>query len=196
MALIKCSLAICSEREPTGINKIKIKAYLLLLCSQWTRRFLPSALEEVYMWRMTVVCFLVPGGKVACLKPAECLFRFYVKHGKDIFISGWICGTHISAFPVSEQLEKHRICSSLLLTWWAVLALTTHASRASGQVLTMGSAGTANIIMGALEEGGVTNLLPEVTLALSAREWSVRQGAPEVLTHGSFSCSWFSLYLL
>lgn len=71
-------------------------------------------------------------------------------------------------------------------------ALMTHSCSAVGQVLTTDSAGHPNIIMGALEEGGVTTLVPEVTLGLSASEWFVSQRAPEKcmavsLAHGSFS---------
>lgn len=73
------------------------------------------------IFSLPVFCFLMPGGKVACLKLAEYFFFFfvfYVKNRKDVFLSGWKCGAHMNGFPVSEQLEEHRVHPSLHVMWW------------------------------------------------------------------------------
>lgn len=73
-------------------------------------------------------CFSIVGGKVSCLQPAEYFFPFYAEHGKDIFPSGWNCGTRMKTFPMSEDQSLFRVhlavfsdplaCTDDPCQWW------------------------------------------------------------------------------
>lgn len=59
----------------------------------------------------------------------------------------------MNGFPVSKQLEEQSSFKPAchVVTHW--LALMTYASSATWQVLTVGSAGNTELIMGSLEKG-------------------------------------------
>lgn len=82
----------------------------------------------------------------------------------------WLKVWDSNAFPLSEQLEEHSLLKpalSVVVHWLARMACVCSAAR---QVLTIGSAGNAALIMGALEKGVLTTFVLEFTLAGSANE--------------------------
>lgn len=121
--------------------------------------------------------------KLLALNLLSIFFPFYVKNRKNIFPSGWKFGTHMNAFPVSEQLEEQSPFKPAfnVVTHW--LALMTRAS--------CWKHGIKWWVL--WRKGVLPNLLLEFTLARSANEndlWSKK------LLKCLLTAIWFFLYCL